>query len=327
MINHGLAVRLVRSVGELTLGVLILVAGCNGGVIGDGPARFGSEEGAPPRSIAPSDPTALSCLGAAPDVAARDGWRSSEAGVIAEGTLRFEVKARPTAQNLDGLVAMGGESIDDLDKAAIAVRFGEDGLVDVRDGAFYASDMAYPYDPGVWYSIGITADIDAQTYDVEIGPCGEPRETLVEDAAFRDGTLGLSTWAVWSSQAAALEVSTPAWIPSGGCMPATCESLGQECGQPADGCGGTLNCGGCEGNELCDSGACVEELMMTPPPAACAPDTCEGLGLECGVRSDGCGGYVACGGCASGSSCNNGICVAGPGKLSAATCLRAGHLQ
>jgi len=243
-------------------------------------------------------------------VAARDGWRSSNASVPADGVLRFEFKARPTAADLDGLVAVGAENIDDFDKATVAVRFGEDGLVDVRDGAFYASDMAYPYDPGVWYSIGISADIDTQTYDVEIGPCGEPRETLMEGASFRDDTMELSTWAVWSSQTAALEVSTPAWIPSaGGCVPATCESLGQECGQPGDGCGGTLDCEGCEGNELCDSGVCVEELVTTLPSPACVPDTCEGLGIECGVRSDGCGGYVACGGCESGSSCNSGACV------------------
>ncbi len=280
-------------------------AGQIDGSVGDGAWDDGSDD-------EQTMPPLLQCPGANPDVAARNGWRSSDASALTDGVLRFELKARPTASNLDGLVAVGAESIDDFDKAAIAVRFADDGLVDVRDGAFYASDMAYPYEPGVWYSIGIAADVDTQTYDVEIGPCGEPRETLIEDALFRDDTVELSTWAVWSSQTAALEVSTPAWIPAGGCVPATCESLGQECGQPGDGCGGTLNCGGCEGNELCDSGVCVEELMTTPPPPACVPDTCEGLGIECGVRSDGCGDYMACGGCQSGSSCNSGVCVQDP---------------
>ena len=293
------------------IGIFSSLSACAVGDIGGpagqpGVARGG--DGADPLDYLP----APKCPAASPDVAARDGWRSSNASVPADGVLRFELEARPTAANLDGLVAVGAESIDSFDKAAIAVRFADDGLVDVRDGAFYTSDMAYPYEPGVWYSIGIVADIDTQTYDVEIGPCGEPRETLVEDASFRDETLALSTWAAWSSQTAALEVSTPAWMSAGGCAPATCESLGQECGQPGDGCGGTLNCGGCEGNELCDSGVCVEELMTTPPPAACVPDTCEGLGIECGVRSDGCGDYVACGGCQSGSSCNSGVCVQDP---------------
>jgi hypothetical protein len=184
--------------------------------------------------------------------------------VPAEGVLWLEFEARPTDANLDGLLAVGAETIDDIDKAAISVRFADDGFVDVGDGAFYASDMIYPYEPGVWYSIGISADIDTKTYDVEIGPCGQPREPLIEDASFRDNAEvsgELSTWAVWSSQRAALEVSTPAWMASGECVPATCESLGRECGQLSDGCGGTLECGGCGNTELCDSGLCVEQLV------------------------------------------------------------------
>ncbi len=193
---------------------------------------------------------------------------------------------------------------------------------------FYASNMAYPYEPGVWYSIGIVADVDTQTYNVEIGPCGEPRETLVQDASFRDDTVELSTWAVWSSQTAALEVSTPAWIPSGGCVPATCESSAKNAVSLADGCGGPLNCGGCEGNELCDSGMCVEELVTTPPPPACVPDTCEGLGIECGVRSDGCGDYRGVRGLRERLLVQQRDLRAGPGEFrAAATGLRAGHLR
>ena len=261
----------------------------------------------------PTEPAeALQCAGTRPDVVARNGWRSVEAGLSADSSLRFELKARPTASNLDGLLALGAESIDRFDEAAITVRFANDGLVDVRDGAFYTSDMAYPYEPGVWYSIGILADIDNQTYDVEIGPCGEPREKLIENASFRDSNElwnQLSTWAAWSSQTAALEVSTPTWMTSGGCVPTTCASLGHECGQPSDGCGGSLDCGGCGNTELCDSGLCVAELVTTPAPPSCMPDTCEGLGIECGVRSDGCGDYVACGDCPSGSWCDSGICI------------------
>ena len=271
-------------------------------------ARDGFDQGAGPTEPA----EALQCAGTRPDVVARNGWRSVEAGLSADSSLRFELKARPTASNLDGLLALGAESIDRFDEAAITVRFANDGLVDVRDGAFYTSDMAYPYEPGVWYSIGILADIDNQTYDVEIGPCGEPREKLIENASFRDSNElwnQLSTWAAWSSQTAALEVSTPTWMTSGGCVPTTCASLGHECGQPSDGCGGSLDCGGCGNTELCDSGLCVAELVTTPAPPSCMPDTCEGLGIECGVRSDGCGDYVACGDCPSGSWCDSGICI------------------
>jgi len=77
----------------------------------------------------------------------------------------------------------------------------------------------------------------------------------------------LSTWAVWSSQAAALELSTPTWMTAGGCAPATCQSLGQECGQPSNGCGGSLNCGSCGSGEMCSSGLCVDAAVTIPPPS------------------------------------------------------------
>jgi hypothetical protein len=86
----------------------------------------------------------------------------------------------------------------------------------------------------------------------------------------------LSTWGVWSSQAAALELSTPTWMASGGCAPATCQSLGQECGQPSDGCGGSLNCGGCGSSQACASGGvCVD---VTPPTPGSWPSPSDPLG-------------------------------------------------
>ena len=239
--------------------VLVLASACTVGEVGDSSGE--------PRLGPGYDDVAPVCPGASADISASDGWRSSEASLPANETLRFEFKARPTAANLDGLVAVGAEDINDFTRAAITVRFADNGLVDVRDGAFYSSDMAYPYDPGVWYSVAVAADIETKTYDVEIGPCGEPRQKLIESASFRDNTDvsgQLSTWAVWSSQAAALEVSTPAWMASGSCAPATCESLGHECGQPSNGCGGSLSCGGCGSGQACVGGFCVDN--STPPP-------------------------------------------------------------
>jgi hypothetical protein len=258
---------LVGRVG-LLVSVLVLADACGGGEISDAPggARLGPEASDPEvgNGVAP-----LVCPGASPDVRAQSGWQSYEAPLPADGALRFELKARPTAANLEGVVAVGAEDIDDFPKAAIAVRFDDSGLVDVRDGADYSSDLAYPWEPGVWYSIAISADIDAKTYDVEVGPCGEPRQKLIEDASFRDSANvsgELSTWAVWSYTADPLEVSTPAWMTSSGaCTPATCLSLGHVCGTPQDGCGGTLSCGVCGDGETCSSGTCTNAPPPPPP--------------------------------------------------------------
>ena len=294
------------------LSFLVFVSACAVGEIGEsaGGARLGNPgaEAAPPAEI-------QQCPGASPDVSAKNGWRSSDAMLPASGTLRFEVKARPSTANLDGLVALGAESIDDFDKAAVTVRFADDGLVDVRDGEFYSSDIDYPYDPDTWYSIAISADIDAETYDVEIGPCGEPRETLIKHASFRNNSrvLGwLRAWAVWSSQAAPLEISTPAWMPSGGCIPSTCASLGQVCGAPNDGCGGSLSCGACDGGLVCESGSCVEPPATVLPPPACEPATCQSLATECGFESDRCGGFLNCGTCDGDQICSSGACINEP---------------
>jgi hypothetical protein len=246
----------VARFGFLT-GILVLSSACAVGEIGDalsaprldtgfndtdGGVAAGPDPGTPgaPSEFLPS-PTDPTCPGAAPDVSASNGWWSSDATLSAYDSLYFEFKARPGAGDINGLVAVGAEDINAFDEAAIAVRFARDGVVDARDGSIYSSDQLYEYDPEVWYTVAISANIATETYDVEIGRCGEKRETLIEGASFRhdaDISDRLSTWAVWSSQSAALELATPTWMASGSCAPASCQSLGQACGQPSDGCGG-----------------------------------------------------------------------------------------
>ncbi len=74
-----------------------------------------------------------------------------------------------------------------------------------------------------------------------------------------------------------------------GCDADTCSSLSRECGLANDGCGGSVDCGGCNAhaNSFCNSSGQCE----------CTPSTCDSLGLECGPASDGCGGSLNCGGC------------------------------
>ncbi len=92
---------------------------------------------------------------------------------------------------------------------------------------------------------------------------------------------------------------------TGECIPESCESLEVECGEHDDGCGGTLECGECEGaNAGCMEGMCVDE---------CTPDTCEDLDAECGEQPDGCGGTLDCGECeAPNANCSEGMCECEP---------------
>jgi hypothetical protein len=77
-----------------------------------------------------------------------------------------------------------------------------------------------------------------------------------------------------------------------GCVPATCEALGKNCGPVADGCGGLVECGTCEAPETCGGSG---THSVCGGVMACVPKTCAELGVDCGWVADGCGQVVQCG--------------------------------
>ncbi len=91
--------------------------------------------------------------------------------------------------------------------------------------------------------------------------------------------------------------------PSDVCEPATCESLGAECGTHPDGCGATVSCPPCQEGEVCDGKLCVEE---------CTPLTCADVEAECGIIDDGCGGTATCEECPAQHECRENVCVCVP---------------
>ncbi|WP_177233818.1 hypothetical protein [Stigmatella erecta] len=85
------------------------------------------------------------------------------------------------------------------------------------------------------------------------------------------------------------------------CTPVSCEGQGAQCGTVSDGCGGTLNCGGCGEGQRC--GLSQPHVCGTE---ACTPRTCESVGASCGTVEDGCGGTLRCGTCGVGMTCGGG---------------------
>jgi len=91
---------------------------------------------------------------------------------------------------------------------------------------------------------------------------------------------------------------TPDQPPPPTCTAVDCNSVGAQCGQIADGCGGTVDCGQCGLGQVCTGtpGQC------TIP--SCTPLTCAQIGSTCGPQSDGCGSTITCGVCGNSEICS-----------------------
>ena len=64
--------------------------------------------------------------------------------------------------------------------------------------------------------------------------------------------------------------------------------------------------------------------LLNDATATCVPKSCAVLGLSCGTNSDGCGGTIDCGSCASGEFCGGGgysKCGAGLGGVDGGSCM------
>jgi hypothetical protein len=106
------------------------------------------------------------------------------------------------------------------------------------------------------------------------------------------------------------------------CTPLSCEEANKDCGNIADGCGGTVSCGACPDGQNCGGGGAANVCGF----GECTPTTCEASGLDCGSHSDGCGDVLQCGSCASGLTCGGGGTpgVCGDGDCTPTTCAAAG---
>ncbi len=115
------------------------------------------------------------------------------------------------------------------------------------------------------------------------------------------------------------------------CTPRTCANFPSNvCGRQSDGCGGlTADCGSCTAPQTCGGGGatpgqCSGSLGCVALTAA----NCASRGIQCGPMSDGCGGTVQCGSCASGQQCGSptqaSVCYTPPAACVPKTCAQLG---
>jgi hypothetical protein len=89
---------------------------------------------------------------------------------------------------------------------------------------------------------------------------------------------------------------------NGTCTPRSCSDQGVDCGTVPNGCGELIECGGCDGDDVCGA---TSPNVCGEPGGLCQPIArdlaCDGK--ECGLEGDGCGGTHDCGSCPEGQSC------------------------
>jgi hypothetical protein len=89
------------------------------------------------------------------------------------------------------------------------------------------------------------------------------------------------------------------------CTPQTCAEQNIGCGPAGDGCGNLIQCGMCTAPQTCGGGG-VNGQCGYIDGGSCTPQTCAGLGIQCGPAGDGCGNTLQCGACVSPQTCGGG---------------------
>src|SRR4051794_2873852 len=104
------------------------------------------------------------------------------------GQFVFEVNAKPLAAGAaeDSGVGLSRGQLGRFEDMAVAVRFNEQGTVDMRDGSVYRSDRVFSYAANETYHVRVVVDTSTHRYSAYIRPLKSSAETTVgENYAFR----------------------------------------------------------------------------------------------------------------------------------------------
>jgi len=219
-------------------------------------------------------------------------------------TRRLDLEQHPLP--LTGLILPGDEYRTEVLIGASAVRFGET--------VARARELA-AFEPGEIILLRLVllprgADADADVDADELTP---------EQAPEAEGK---------GSEANAENADADA------CEPRTCAEQGLACGEHTDACGEPLDCGECPEDRFCtDDGRCLchfaqcqgqccemGQICEASDGPCCTPNSCGGLGLDCGDAPDGCGHELFCGDCGDHASCLDGHCECDNVECGAACC-------
>ena len=112
------------------------------------------------------------------------------------GTFDVSFDVTPTATGINGGFgfANGDVPVNGWGNFATIIRCNASNVFDARNGAAYAADNEVPYVPGTTYTINMSVDLGAKTYDVTVTPAGGSAVVLADDYGFRAALDTISTF-------------------------------------------------------------------------------------------------------------------------------------
>ncbi len=94
----------------------------------------------------------------------------------------------PTHAPMDGVTGLAKGEVAGFTDMGILVRFNSSSRIDARNGGDYDAVNELSYEAGRKYTVKVTADVKAQTYDAEVTPDGGAPVLIADDFAFRPNT-------------------------------------------------------------------------------------------------------------------------------------------
>ncbi len=146
---------------------------------------------------ATSSPATLTVSSSSCQQSAASGWTNSS---ISTQTTAFTATfdATPSVSLTDGVVGFSSGAATDYTSLAAIARFNPSGMIDVRNGANYAADVAIPYLAGVSYHFRMVIDPTKHTYMVYVTVPGAAEVALATNYAFRGEQAALSSFNNWA---------------------------------------------------------------------------------------------------------------------------------